>query len=123
MITNVSTGGLLTTDPLIQRPDTRAEAERVVLAIATGASKHDLDDYVEQCARILSVKLWRNVDASAFSALVEDISRLEALHSGASVADMYGEDGESKRGDWVFYHETQIKWMVEQIVDAAGYRR
>lgn len=123
MITNVSTGDTLTTDPMLQRPDDRAEAQCAVLAIGTAAALHtDDDEYVEQCARILSVKLWRDVDTSLFAMLVGDISRLEALRNGASVVDLYGEEDESKLGDWIFYHENQVRWMVSRIVNAAGFR-
>jgi hypothetical protein len=96
------------------------------MALAAGATTHDeCDEYVAQCARILAVCLWHDVDQTDFSLLVEDISKADLLRAGGSVADMFGEedDTDDKRGEWLFYYETQINWRLDQMLSAAGYRR
>lgn len=127
MITNVSTVATPAVSPISKlqpRPATRAEARELILSMAHGAAVLSADeaDAIDQCARIVGVCLWRNVDEVLFGILVDDLINAATLTSGG-VPSMLGDidDSAETRGHWITYYEQWAEAHLNELLSELGY--
>lgn len=127
MITNVSTAETTADSPLAKlqpRPAARADARALILSMATGAAALSVDepDAIDQCARIVGVCLWRNVDEVLFGILVDDLTQAANIRSGGSLSHLGDvEDTAKSRGTWIAYYEQWAEAHLNELLYELGY--
>lgn len=127
MITNVSTAAPVTGSPLTKlqpRPADRAAARELILSMAKGAAALSVDtpDAIDQCARIIGVCLWRNVDDVLFGILVDDLVNAANIRSGGSLSHLGDvEDTAESRGKWIAYYEQWAVAHLNELLSEVGY--
>jgi len=118
MITKDSTEDTVT--PLKPRPATSTEARNLITSMAHGAAVLGDDASTDQCARILGVCLWRDIDTITFGNLVDDMVMADRVRLGNDIPELTVGTA-AERGEWITYYETQARCHINELLYAAGY--
>jgi hypothetical protein len=92
--------------------------------MAKGAAvlQSEQNDVIDQCARILGVCLWRDVDDVLFGILVDDLINAAIFTSGGTPAGLGDvDDSAETRGNWIAYYEQWADAHTDQLLYELGY--